>query len=38
MWTRSIPSTSYTVVGSDALVAVQPTRGRTDSTTVTLLG
>jgi len=38
MWTRSIPSTSYTVVGSDALVAVQPTRDRTDSTTVTLLG
>ena len=38
MWTRSIASTSYTVVGTDALVAVQPTRGRPDSTTVTLLG
>ncbi len=37
MWTRSIASTSLTVVGTDALVAVQPTGGRADSTTITLL-
>jgi len=38
MWTQAIAATSYTVVGTDALISVQPTVGLPDSTTVTLFG
>jgi hypothetical protein len=38
MWTQTVAPTTFTVVGSDALVAVEPASGHPDSTTVTLLG
>jgi hypothetical protein len=38
MWSETVSSTTYTVVGSGALVAVEPTEGHPDDSTVTLLG